>query len=88
MTTNGKVPRTLSVREAAALIGMTAGGLRGAILRGKLRAHKDAAGQLLIRSFNLGAFHLYGDVRVYPEDKMGPHARVVLHDYLETMCSG
>lgn len=67
---------------------MTAGGVRGAILRGKLRAQKDSAGQLVIKSHDLGAFHLYGDVRIYPEERMGPHARVALHEYLETMCGG
>lgn len=85
VTTNGKVPRTLSVKEAAALVGLTAGGLRGAILRGKVFAFKDADGRLLIRSHDLAAFHLSGDGRLYPQDEMTPERRVVLHQYLETM---
>lgn len=84
----GRVPHTLTVRQAAALVGMTPGGLRGAILRGRLSAHREADGRLVVRSHNLAAFHLYGDGRRYPEEKMGPTARVALHDYLETMCHG
>jgi len=78
----------MSVQEASALISMSAGGLRGAILRGKLRAEKDHDGKLIIRSYNLGAFHFSGDVSHYPEEKMSPAARVLFHDYLETMCGG
>lgn len=85
---NGKVPRTMSVKDAAALLGLTPGGLRGAILRGKLHAEKNGDGQLVIRSHNLAAYHLYGDGSAYPEERMGPSARVHLHDYLETMCGG
>jgi len=82
---NGKVPRTLSVKEAAALLGMTSGGLRGAILRGKIHASKDGEGRLTISSHDLAAFHLSGDGRNYPPESMTPARRVALHRYLETM---
>lgn len=85
LNTNGNVPRTLSVKEAAALVGLSAGGLRGAILRGKVRAEKDDEGRLQIRSHDLAAFHLCGDGRYYPQEKMTPTRRVALHRYLETM---
>ena len=85
---NGRVPYVLSVKEAAALVNLTAGGLRGAIQRGKLRAEKDPEGKLVIRSHNLAAYHLYGDGSLYPEERMGPTVRVLLHHYLETMCGG
>lgn len=78
----------MSVKDAAALLGLTAGGLRGAILRGKLRAEKNGDGQLVVRSHNLAAYHLYGDGSIYPEDQMGPNTRVHLHQYLEVMCGG
>lgn len=85
VTTNGKVPRTLSVKEAAALVGLTAGGLRGAIQRGRVFAFKDPDGRLLIRSHDLAAFHISGDGRLYPPEGMTPARRVALHQYLETM---
>jgi len=85
---NGRIPYVLSVKEAAALVNLTAGGLRGAIQRGKLRAEKDHEGKLTIRSHNLAAYHLYGDGSLYPEERMGPTIRVLLHNYLETVCGG
>jgi len=85
---NGSLPYEFTVQEAASLIGMTAGGLRGAILRGRLRAEKDEEGKLVIRSHNLAAFHLYGDGRLFPEENMKPSTRVTLHHYLETVTCG
>ena len=85
MNTNGRVPRILSVKEAAALVGLTAGGLRGAIQRGKIFAFKDSEGHLQIRSHDLAAFHISGDGRLYPQEGMTPGRRVTLHAYLETM---
>jgi hypothetical protein len=78
------LPQTFTVKEAAKLLGMTSGGLRGAILRGKLRADK-IKGQHIIKSYNLAAFHLYGDNRTVSEDTMTPKKQLTLHDYLETM---
>ena len=80
-----KLPRSFTVSQAAKLIGMTAGGLRGAILRGKLPASRDASGRLTVFSHSLAAYHLCGDATHYPEDKLGPRTRVALHDYLETV---
>lgn len=85
---NGNLPYVFTVQEAASLIGMTAGGLRGAILRGRLRAQKNQEGKIEIHSHNLAAFHLYGDSRVYPEEEMKPTTRVILHKYLETVTGG
>lgn len=85
--TDGGVPRTLTVREAAGLLGMTAGGVRGAILRGHLHASKNAEGHLVIKSYDLGAYHLTGDCRHYPPECMTFGRRRVLHDYLETVTS-
>jgi hypothetical protein len=78
------LPETFTVKEAAKLLGMTSGGLRGAILRGKLRADK-IKGQHIIKSYNLAVFHLYGDNRAFPEDTMKPKNKLFLHNYLETM---
>jgi hypothetical protein len=83
---NQKLPTTFTVKDAAKLLGMTSGGLRGAILRGKLRADK-IDGQHIIKSYNLAVFHLYGDNRDFPEDEMLPKNRIALHTYLETMTS-
>jgi hypothetical protein len=80
------LPTTLSVHEAASLLGMTAGGLRGAILRGRLLAEKDARGCLTIRSHELAAFHLYGDRRLVPDEQMSRSKQTALHRYLETVC--
>jgi hypothetical protein len=85
LITNGKVLRTMSVKDAAALVGMTPGGLRGAILRGKIHAEKDDEGRLQIRSHDLAAFHICGDGRHYPQESMTPTRRVALHRYLEAM---
>jgi hypothetical protein len=82
-TENDRLPRELTVKQASSLIGMTQGGLRGAILRGKLPASKDEHGRLLILSHNLAAYHLYG--KTYPEDQMKPSTRATLHIYLETL---
>lgn len=84
--TDGKVPHTLSVQEAATLISMNAASLRGAIQRGNLRVEEDDEGDPVVRSYNLGAFHFSGDTSHYPEEKMGPETRVIFHAYLETMC--
>lgn len=83
--TNDKVPRIMSVKEAATLVGMTPGGLRGAILRGKISAFKDQDGHLQIRSHDLAAFHISGDARSYPQEGMTLGRRAALHNYLETM---
>ena len=85
---NDRISEVLTVKESATLLGMTAGGVRGAILRGKLRAHKDDGGKLVVRSHNLAAFHLYGDGRVFPEEEMRLSNRVMLHEYLEVMGRG
>jgi len=85
VNTTGKMPHILSVKEAAGLVGLTAGGLRGAILRGKVCAFKDQDGRLLIRSHDLAAFHISGDGSLYPQESMTPGRRVALHQYLETM---
>lgn len=82
---DGSLPRVLNVHDAAILLGMTAGGLRGAILRGRLRAEKDSQGCLLIQSHDLAAFHLYGDVRAMPDEDSSPSRQVALHRYLETV---
>lgn len=83
-----KMPRTMTLVEAAKITGYTSGGLRGAVLRGRLRAEKDRDGRLVVQSYNLAAFHLYGNDSLYPEEKMRPFTRVVLHNYLETVCCG
>lgn len=87
ITTENRLPHVLTVREAARLLGMTAGGVRGAILRGKLPASTDTEGRLVLRSHNLAAYHLYGDARRFPEDRMRAATRAALHDYLETVTS-
>lgn len=79
------LPHQLTVKQAAQIVEMTPGGLRGAILRGKLLAQKNQEGLLLIKSHNLAAFHLYGDCKHFPEDTMTPTNKVALHDYLETV---
>jgi len=66
---------------------MTSGGLRGAILRGRLRAHKNDNGKHVIKSHNLAVFHLYGDNTAFPEDTMGPKNISAFNSYLETMTS-
>lgn len=83
--TGGGVPRALTVKEAAALLGMTPGGVRGAILRGYLPASKNRDGHLVIQSYNLGAYHLSGDCRLYPPECMSFARRRALHDYLEVV---
>ena len=82
-----KLSRVFTVKEAAGLLGMTSGGLRGAILRGKLRAHKNEHGKHVIKSHNLGAFLLYGDNSAFPEDTMEPKNISAFNSYLETMTS-
>lgn len=79
------LPLLFTVKEAAELLEMTPGGLRGAILRGKLRSHKNEQGQHVIRSHNLAIFHLYGDNDSFPEDALEPKNIAAFNSYLETM---
>ena len=82
-----KSSRLFTVKEAAELLEMTSGGLRGAILRGKLRAHKNDNGKHVIKSHNLAVFHLYGDNSAFPEDTMEPKSIAAFNSYLDTMTS-
>jgi hypothetical protein len=79
------LPHQLTVKQAAKIMEMTPGGLRGAILRGKLDAQKNEEGILLIKSHNLAVLHLYGSCDHFPEDTMTPTNKIALHDYLETI---
>lgn len=51
---------SMSLREAAQWLGVTDGGLRGAVRRGKLKASKDSDGLTVVSTADLGSMLLYG----------------------------
>lgn len=80
-------PKTeFSVKEAAALIGMSGGGIRGAIRRGSMIADHDAEGRIRIYSHNLASYLVYG--LPYPEEKMSAGQKKILHELLWTNYGG
>lgn len=66
-TPKTKLPGELSVKEAAELLGLTTGGLRGIILRHRLPAHKDAEGRHVLDTRDVASYHFYGQHRPWQE---------------------
>lgn len=77
------LPDVLTVKEAAQFLGLTAGGLRGAVLRGKLPSHKDDAGKILLHTDDVASLCFYG--AVYPREKMTSTQRHMLREILVTL---
>lgn len=80
-----EIPARFLVKDAAAILGLTAGGLRGAILRGKLPAFKAEDGRLYIDRVQVAAYHLYGCS--LPEESLTDSRSTALTDYLRTVLS-
>ena len=79
------LPVRFQVKDAAEILGLTAGGLRGAILRGKLPAEKGDDGKHYIKAIDVASYHLYGFA--WPEAEMANGQRQALEDYLKTVIS-
>jgi hypothetical protein len=80
-----EVPTRFHVKDAAEILGLTAGGLRGAILRGKIPAEKGEDGKHYLKAIDVATYHLYGFT--YPETEMSTSQRHALFDYLRTVTS-
>ena len=78
-----EIPARFLVKEAAEILGMTAGGLRGCILRGKLPAEKSVDGKLYVNAVHVASFHLYG--KVLTDGSLTPTRKVALVEYLKTV---
>lgn len=73
------LPDTLTVKEAARYLGLTPGGVRGAILRNKIPAFKENE-RLLVYTDDIASYHVYGGV--YPRDRMSSTQRKLLREIL------